>query len=289
MDILEQIRAQYDSLNKTRQRISDCILSEPEQCCFCSLKAFARQAGTTEATVLSFCRALGLGSYLELKKALQDYLIQKVNPNTRLRMAVSASSSAQELCARVEREERENLQATFDRNPPEALLAFVRLLEGAERICIAAHDFSRIPAAYLHHRLSTLGLDSTMLDLQDRSGVFTRLSRAPEKDLLIAIAIPPYGDDTVAVTRYCADTGMKVAVITDRPDAPLCRDADAVLQCHVNLLGMTNSYASMVSLMDALSLLYSYTRRDGADDQEREAAARRSRFQSFFLHGNAST
>ena len=101
MDILEQIKAGYGSFSRPRQRISDFILNNPEQCCFLSLKNFAEQVGTTEVTVLNFCRGLGLNSYMALKKALQDYLIMRVNSGERLKMAVSGSGSAQELYQRV--------------------------------------------------------------------------------------------------------------------------------------------------------------------------------------------
>ena len=80
MDILEQIRANYGSFSRPRQRISDFILNYPEQCCFLSLRSFAQQVGTTEVTVLNFCRGLGLGSYMDLKKALQDYFDRKGIP-----------------------------------------------------------------------------------------------------------------------------------------------------------------------------------------------------------------
>ena len=97
MDILEQIRANYGSFSRPRQRISDFILNYPEQCCFLSLRSFAQQVGTTEVTVLNFCRGLGLGSYMDLKKALQDYLIVRVNAGDRLKLAVAGSGSAQDL------------------------------------------------------------------------------------------------------------------------------------------------------------------------------------------------
>ena len=84
MDILEQIKAGYGSFSRPRQRISDFILNNPEQCCFLSLKSFADQVCTTEVTVLNFCRGLGLNSYMALKKALQDYLIMRVNSGPHL-------------------------------------------------------------------------------------------------------------------------------------------------------------------------------------------------------------
>ncbi len=50
--------------------------------------------------------------------------------------------------------------------------------------------------------------------------MFRRLSAQPPQDgLLIAITVPPYGNDTIALTRYCASIGMPVAALTDRPDS----------------------------------------------------------------------
>ena len=129
-----QIRANYGSFSRPRQRISDFILNYPEQCCFLSLRSFAQQVGTTEVTVLNFCRGLGLGSYMDLKKALQDYLIVRVNAGDRLKLAVAGSGSAQDLYQRVCRAEREALQSTLDGNSVELLLAFTQALRRARRI-----------------------------------------------------------------------------------------------------------------------------------------------------------
>ena len=184
MDILEQIRANYGSFSRPRQRISDFILNYPEQCCFLSLRSFAQQVGTTEVTVLNFCRGLGLGSYMDLKKALQDYLIVRVNAGDRLKLAVAGSGSAQDLYQRVCRAEREALQSTLDGNSVELLLAFTQALRRARRIFIAAHDFSRITAGNLEHRLLSLELDCCILELQARQDMFRRLGDVYKRQLL---------------------------------------------------------------------------------------------------------
>ena len=59
MDILEQIRSRYDSFGKDPPPHQRLHPQRAEQCCFCSLKKFAEQTGTTEVTVLNFCRAMG--------------------------------------------------------------------------------------------------------------------------------------------------------------------------------------------------------------------------------------
>ncbi|WP_130869723.1 MurR/RpiR family transcriptional regulator [Intestinimonas massiliensis (ex Afouda et al. 2020)] len=289
MDILEQIRANYGSFSRPRQRISDYILQHPEQCCFLSLRSFAQQVDTTEVTVLNFCRSLGLGSYTDLKKALQDYLIVRVNTEERLKLAVAGSGSARDLCQRVSRDERDALQNTLDGNSVELLLAFVQALRRAKRIFIAAHDFSRFAASYLEHRLLTLELDCRMLDLQARQDMFRRLSSLPPEDgLLIPITIPPYSTDTIAVTRYCASIGMPIAALTDRPASPVVAHAQTTLLCHVELMGMTNSCTSMIGLVDTLAMLYTFTSDAPSQAEKSHRTTLRQKFDNCFDQRNTS-
>lgn len=67
MDILAEIKTQYETFGKARRQISDIILENPAKCCFLSLKEFAAAANTTEVTVLKYCRDLGISSFVELK------------------------------------------------------------------------------------------------------------------------------------------------------------------------------------------------------------------------------
>lgn len=289
MDILEQIKAGYGSFSRPRQRISDFILNNPEQCCFLSLKNFADQVGTTEVTVLNFCRGLGLNSYMALKKALQDYLIMRVNSGERLKMAVSGSGSAQELYQRVCRAEREALQNTLDSASLDSLLAVTQALHNAERVFIVAHDFSRIPAAYLEHRLISLGVDCRPLDLQARSDMLRQLSAVePQKGLLFAITVPPYSNDTVSTARFCASVGMPVVALTDCMDAPAARLAQTTLLCHAELLGMTNSFTAMVGLVDALAMLYTFTGDSLSSAEKTRRDTLQRRFDSCFDKQNTS-
>lgn len=289
MDILEQIRANYNSFSRPRQRICDYILQHPEQCCFLPLKRFAQEVGTTEVTVLNFCKGLGLNSYMDLKKSLQDYLIVRVNTEDRLKLAVAGSGSAQDLCQRVSRAEREALQNTLDGNPVELLVDFVNALRRARRIFIAAHDFSRFPASYLEHRLLSLELDCRVLDLQSRQDIFRRLTSLPPEDgLLIPIAIPPYSNDTTSVVRYCASIGMPIAALTDRPSSPVAVHAQTTLLCHVELMGMTNSFTSMIGLVDILAMLYTFTNDRPSKAEKSQLAALRQKFDSCFAERNTS-
>lgn len=286
MDILDQIREQYDTFSKTRRRICDFILTAPEQCCFCSLKSFAQRTSTTEVTVLNFCRAMGLDSYLDLKKALQDYVIRRVNPGRRLNLAVAGSGTLQELHNRVCRAERDALQTTLEHASLEHLSQFCSFLKQSRHIFIAAHDASRVAAYYLHHRLTSLGMDCRVLDLQDRRDLFTTLSCEPEQSLLVVISVPPYGAETVSVAQFASSIHMPVAAITDRPEAPAAQCSDVSLFCRVELMGMTNSYTPILGMIDLLTMLHSFLAREEIQQAEEENAALHQQFESCFLPQN---
>ena len=88
--------------------------------------------------------------------------------------------------------------------------------------------------------------------------------------------------------NYCASIGMPVAALTDRPDSPVARCAQTTLLCHVELMGMTNSFTSMVGLVDTLAMLYTFT--SGAPTQEEKTCrdTLHRKFDSCFSDPNTS-
>ena len=270
MSILDTIREQYGSSNKTRRRISDYILSNTAQCCFHSLREFSEAVGSTEATVINYCRGLGLASYIELKKELQAHVISSQSPSDRTKIAVSVSSSIDSLYNMILKSEREALRDTFEHTGPNEAVGFVSYMLNAQHIFIAAHKASRIPAEYMVQRMLALGVDIVELDIMDQQQVLCRLSAyRPEDCLLIAITMPPYGKSTIAVSQFCQTLGINVISITDNANSPVARSSKQTLVCHTEFMGLTNSCTSMMALINLIYMLYSY--QNGRDDPAGQA------------------
>lgn len=259
MDILDRIRQEYSSLSKTRRRISDYILDNASKCCFYSLKEFSSHVEATEATVLNYCRGLGLGSFVDLKKELQIHMLSTVALGDRVKMASSQSGSIAELYGRVIKSEREALRATFEQNSLAKLQEFNCLLRGAKRVFAAGHNASRLPVQYFIQRMVPLGVDVCELDLQDKHQIFSRLSaQLPDDCLVVAFAMSPYGAATVALTEYCHQVGIRVAAVTDSSSSPAAKNAQAVILCHTEFMGLTNSSTSIMAIINLISMLYSF-------------------------------
>lgn len=282
MDLLEIIKGQYESLNKTRRKISDFLLGDPAKCCFLSLKEFAAAVDVTEVTVLNYCRGLGLGSYIELKKELQTHMLTRFSPGDRVKLAVSGSGSISSLYAQVAKAERDALRDTFERVSLDEVVAFIEQIRQAKRVFVVAHDASCIASHYFVRRMLPLGLDVCELDLQDRHEAFYRLvAEAPEHCLLIPITVPPYGRSTMAITRYCQSLGMNIAAITDRHNSPAARCAGVSLICHTEFMGLTNSYTAMMSMINVLAMLYSFVEEDQDPARKAELSRMATEFDQY--------
>lgn len=271
MDILNTINDQYGSFNKTRRRISDYILNNPARCCFFSLREFSEAVGSTEATVINYCRGLGLGSYIDLKKELQAHVISSQSPSDRTKIVISGSSSVSSLYNMILKSERDALRDTFEHTGPDEAVDFISHMIGAKHIFVAAHKASMIPASYLIQRMLAHGVDIIELDMQDKDQIFCRLSAyEPEDCLLIAITMPPYGKSTIAVAQYCQLRGICVVSITDNASSPVARCSKTSLVCHTEFMGLTNSCTSMMALINLLYMLYSFqTKHEDIPDREK--------------------
>jgi len=104
---LDLIRSSLDLLRKSEKKVAGCVLADPEEVVRSSITQLAEKAGTSEPTVIRFCRRLGLGGYLELRLNLArdlpsaQYIFENVTDRDSLAEIASKilSSSAFQLLA----------------------------------------------------------------------------------------------------------------------------------------------------------------------------------------------
>jgi DNA-binding MurR/RpiR family transcriptional regulator len=68
--IVVHVKAVMPALSKTEQRVARQVLESPAAVASWNISTLARECRTSEATVVRFCRAVGLGGYRELRLAL---------------------------------------------------------------------------------------------------------------------------------------------------------------------------------------------------------------------------
>ena len=64
---LVRIQNKYSSFHPKEKRIADYILKEADQIIYQSVKETAQQCGTSESSIVRFCKVIGYSGYSELK------------------------------------------------------------------------------------------------------------------------------------------------------------------------------------------------------------------------------
>ena len=68
-DLLVRIKFQLPSLPRAEKIVAEELLENPEAIIDMTLAGMARETGSSEASIIRFCRRMGFNGYTELKHA----------------------------------------------------------------------------------------------------------------------------------------------------------------------------------------------------------------------------
>src|SRR5215469_7804693 len=86
------IRASREALRASERRVADFVIAHPDQVVQSSVTDVADATGTSEATVMRFCRALGYRGFPEMKLVLaRDLAMQSAANEPDAVLGVTAS------------------------------------------------------------------------------------------------------------------------------------------------------------------------------------------------------
>lgn len=260
MDIIKEIREKYVSFNAPRKRIAEYILNDPLKCSFLSLKEFSKNCVTSEVTILSFCKDLGLSNYIELKQNLKEYIFENNSPEERFKHYVSSNNGdAKKIYYDTVKSINTAVIETTRLNDFSKLSQGINLIRNAKKIFVSAHDASRIAAYYFKLRFSQLGCDVYVMEAESVAQNIAQLKRSNyDETVLVSIATPPYGKSTLAMTELCKSLNIPIISFTDSELSPLVKMSDVSFSCITaeNFKGLTNSYSSFFCIIEILNLLY---------------------------------
>lgn len=254
---VERIRASYDALSKTQQRIADLLLERGDAVCFMSLTEFGEAAGVTSVTVVNFCKKLGYASFSDFKKELQNYIQTMISPRSVVKSNLGdyRGQPDKSLLIRAMEHEIELLTLTCQMISLDNILCAVDLLYGARKIYLAGKGLSVPVAEIFLTRLDFLCKDARILSLSNLNLLPNRLSGANEEDVFVIFSFPNYSPVLGDLAHCARHLGSKIICITDKATAPPACYADVLLLCQTSSLVYYNSMTAPVSIVTVLSSL----------------------------------
>ncbi len=256
MNILERIREQYPTFNKTQCRIADYLLQHPDMGCFSSLRQLARQAHTTEATILSFSRRIGCKSFLDLKGELQSYISQWMSPNDGIKAAIRGSGEARFSLPELQQLEEQALRETFSHIAASEIRKVLTLLRDARRVVVFAHDYSCTVADLFAERFVRLGVDVWNLASMPMPDAVNYLAFCTPDDLMVVFSYAPYSQQPIRLAQYVHEAKGRIVCFSDSVNGPIRPFAEATLVSVTNQTFFFNSMTAPAALINELALLF---------------------------------
>ena len=271
-DTLALIRGSLDSLRNSEKKVAKCVLGDPEAVVTASITELAEKAGTSEPTVIRFCRKLGLGGYMELRLNLARDLpsAQYIFEN------VGDTDSLAEIAGKIINAHREALSNTLNKLDLDDFEAAVGALRAARRIEFYGLGGSAIIARDAHHKFFRLGMPCVAYD-DPHMQVMSAALLGPE-DVVVVISHTGSTKDIIDSAKVARKAGAKIIGILGNENAPLSKVCDIALsvfskEAALRLAPMTSRLVQL-AVIDVLFVTVAM--RDFSETKERLDKVKRS-------------
>ena len=224
MDIFEKIRSEMPAMRKSEQKVADIVLKSPNVVMNGSISEAAKLAGTSDPTVVRFCKQLGLKGFMELRLRLASASV----PDKKTLEDITETDSVDSIFINVMRSVAEAVSTTERYMDRRLLEQAVDSMVDASRWEFYGMGGSGIIALDAHHKFFRLGVpcvaynDSHMqvmsaAQLDDKSVAVVISHSGATKDILESAEIAKEAGATVI-----GILGNKDSEVAKHCDIPLC-------------------------------------------------------------------
>ncbi|WKA55414.1 MurR/RpiR family transcriptional regulator [Planococcus shixiaomingii] len=251
--LVSKIESSLPQLSEAERRIGEYIIERPEAIPHMTTKELSEKSGVSEASIIRFCKSIGIGSFKSFKLALlkdvtltdtnlTDFSVlqQKDSPYDLFHKIIHVNKSAIESCA-----------DSMDRKE---LAKAVEALKNAEKVVFFGVGGSSTAAVDAQYKFTKLGYHSiTSLDFHYMLSLIPHLT---EKDIFVAISTSGKTKDVLELSRFAKKRGAKVIALTNINKSPLYKEADIRL-CTPNVeqdfrIGSISSRMTQLTVIDTL-------------------------------------
>ena len=267
--MLQHIEQRIKNLSPAEQRVAKCVLGHPRQSANDTLATFARECGTSEPTVIRFCRHMGLGGFRELAIRLTEALSR---PTSYVHRDVAPDDSTSDAITKVMDASIQSLidvRSQLSTMPVEGAVAAMSV---ARQLAFAGLGASGQVARDACQKFFRLGIPCTALT--DSPMILQYAAIADSADVLIITSQSGRWPELARAAELARNSGATVVALTD-PDTTLAAAADLLIPFHApedsSVYTPMSSRLALLALLDALQVALALALGDPAAEKLRNA------------------
>jgi DNA-binding MurR/RpiR family transcriptional regulator len=230
LGIQSTIEASAAKFTPAMQRVASVIREQPGVVLDQTISELAKTCETSVASIVRFCRALGLSGYAQLRMSLATELGKEAaqfGSGLTLGAEIAQSDSLQDMASKIASLEILAIDETVSSLDYRALERVVAAIDRAERILLFGIGASQFVAQDLHHKLFRIGRNAFLL--ADPHEAWTAALLSPEGTVALGFSHSGATADTVRYVEIARQAGALTVALTGAPDSPLALAADECL------------------------------------------------------------
>lgn len=250
--MLTLIEQHIDSFSPAERRVADWVLAHPDKARSLTLAELARVCGTSQPTIIRFCRHVGLAGFREFGLKLTEALSR---PQNLVHRAVREGDGTGDVTEKVFDSAVQTLQQQRQALREKDIERAVLLMAEARQIVFVGFGSSGHVADDARHKFFRLGIPCSAMT--NSPGVRQLSSIAVPGDLFVMISNSGHWPELAAATRQVTERGAHAIAITN-PASELARFSSVVLasgeQDETSVYTPMNSRIAQLVILDVLQV-----------------------------------
>ncbi len=245
--MLNRIEQQLPKLSRAEQRVANWVLAHPRQAAGATLAVVAASSGTSEPSVIRFCRRIGLKGFRDLTLRLTEALSR---PSSFVHRDVEVSDGFPDAVSKVL---DASIQALLGARAQLAMMPLestVAAMKNARQIVFAGLGASGHVATDACHKFFRLGIPCSAHDNSPSIAQFAAISDSG--DVIVLISTNGIWQETATAAALAKERGATVIALTD-PLSRLAAAASIILP--TERIEDTSVYTPMSSRLAHLAVL----------------------------------
>lgn len=255
-NVLLKIQHQLPLLSKKEQHVAEYVLANVETVTTSTIHETAKHSQVSVATVIRFCRSVGLNGFPELKLALSAQ--QSVSEEI-LYEELAPDDSFETLQTKLTQRLTSTLTLTNDVLDEEKMRTAIQLIAQSTQIIVFGLGASRIAAEDFFQKFLRIG--NQVITHSDIHVTTTLLAAQPKQKLLVLISNSGEKTQIEQLLQIAKSLSMPVIAITGNDSSVLAQQADVVLlhnTLEVNGKIRTAATTSVMAQLYVIDMLYYY-------------------------------
>ncbi len=254
--LIVHISGLLPSLSPAEQRVARLVVADPADAARRTITDLATAAETSEATVIRFCRSVGMDGYPQLRIRLAAEAARRVEPPDARVVGgdIPPGADLAQIIATIAFNDARAVEETAEQLDPAVCEQVVDAIVGAGRIDIYGAGASGFVASDFQQKLHRIG--RTAFYFPDVHTALTSAALLGRGDVAIGISHTGTTSDVVEVLEQARARGATTVVLTNFPRSPVTEVADHVLTTAARETtyrsGATASRLAQLTVVDCL-------------------------------------